>query len=67
MVQIIRFLKHIYNNHLAQVHEQLARTPKALPTMQINPAVSDIFSFKFEDFNLENYDPDPAIKAPVAV
>ncbi len=58
---------HIYNNHLAQVHEQLARTPKALPTMQINPAVSDIFSFKFEDFNLENYDPDPAIKAPVAV
>jgi thymidylate synthase len=49
------------------VHEQLARTPKALPTMQINPAVSDIFSFKFEDFNLENYDPDPAIKAPVAV
>ena len=49
---------HIYNNHLAQVHEQLARTPKALPTMQINPAVSDIFSFKFEDFNLENYAPD---------
>ena len=58
---------HIYNNHLAQVHEQLARKAKELPTMQINPTVSDIFSFKYEDFNLENYDPDPAIKAPVAV
>jgi thymidylate synthase len=49
------------------VHEQLARKAKELPTMQINPTVSDIFSFKYEDFNLENYDPDPAIKAPVAV
>lgn len=58
---------HIYNNHLEQVHMQLARTPKSLPNMNINPTVDDIFRFKFEDFNLENYDPDPVIKAPVAV
>jgi len=58
---------HIYNNHLEQVREQLSRSPKALPVMCINPAVDDIFSFKFEDFNLESYDPYPAIKAPVAV
>jgi len=58
---------HIYSNHLEQVNEQLLRTPKTLPTMRINPAVNDIFSFKFEDFTLENYDPYPAIKAPVAV
>jgi thymidylate synthase len=58
---------HIYLNHLEQVKEQLARTPKALPQMRINSSVNDIFSFKFEDFFLENYDPYPAIKAPVAV
>lgn len=58
---------HIYLNHLEQVNEQLARTPKELPQMRINPSVKDIFSFKFEDFSLENYDPYPAIKAPVAV
>ena len=58
---------HIYMNHLDQVNEQLSRAPKALPTMQINAAVHDIFSFKFEDFTLENYDPYPAIKAQVAV
>jgi len=58
---------HIYSNHLEQVNEQLLRTPKTLPTMRINPAVNDIFSFKFEDFTLENYDAYPAIKAPVAV
>lgn len=58
---------HIYLNHLDQVNEQLTRTPRVLPAMQINPNVSDIFSFKFEDFTLENYDPYPAIKALVAV
>lgn len=58
---------HIYSNHMEQVKEQLARTPRALPNMRINPAVNDIFGFKFEDFTLENYDPYPAIKAPVAV
>jgi len=54
---------HIYSNHMEQVSEQLSRAPHALPTMRINPDVKDIFSFKFEDFTLENYDPYPAIKA----
>ncbi len=58
---------HIYSNHMEQVQEQLTRTPRALPTMSLNPAVKDIFGFKFEDFTLENYDPYPAIKGQVAV
>lgn len=58
---------HIYSNHFEQVQTQLAREPKALPTMKINPDVKDIFNFKFEDFELLNYEPYPGIKAPVAV
>ena len=58
---------HLYNNHFEQAQTQLARKPFPLPTMKINPAVKDIFSFKFEDFTLENYESHPAIKAPVAV
>jgi thymidylate synthase len=58
---------HIYSNHYEQVNTQLAREPKALPTMKINPDVKDIFSFKYEDFELLNYEPYPGIKAPVAV
>ena len=58
---------HIYTNHMEQVKEQLSREPKSLPSMRINPNVNDIFSFNFEDFSLENYDPYPAIKGAVAV
>jgi thymidylate synthase len=58
---------HIYSNHLEQVNEQLSRDLRPLPQMKIDPNVTDIFSFKFEDFTLENYDPHPAIKGVVAV
>ena len=58
---------HIYSNHYEQVQTQLVREPKNLPTMKINPDVKDIFSFKYEDFELLNYEPYPGIKAPVAV
>jgi thymidylate synthase len=58
---------HIYNNHLEQAKLQLSRDPRPLPTMKINPDVKDIFSFKYEDFTLENYDPHPHIKGVVAV
>jgi thymidylate synthase len=58
---------HLYSNHMEQTRLQMSREPRALPTMMINPAVKDIFGFKFEDFTLEGYDPHPAIKAPVAI
>ncbi len=58
---------HIYSNHLEQVELQLSRACKALPTMKINPAIKDIFGFKLEDFELQNYDPHPHIKGAVAV
>lgn len=58
---------HIYSNHTEQVNLQLTREPYPLPVMKLNPAVKDIFGFRFEDFTLENYQSHPAIKAPVAV
>jgi thymidylate synthase len=58
---------HLYDNHLEQAALQLTRTPRPLPTMRLNPAVTDLFAFRFEDFALENYEPHPHIKAPVAV
>lgn len=58
---------HIYSNHVEQAKLQLTRDPRPLPTMRINPDVKDIFSFQYEDFQLENYDPHPHIKADVAV
>jgi thymidylate synthase len=58
---------HLYSNHMEQVELQLSRTPRALPTMKINPNVKDILDFQYEDFTLEGYDPYPGIKAPVAI
>jgi thymidylate synthase len=58
---------HLYLNHLEQADLQLARPPRALPRMQINPEVRSIFAFKYDDFRLVGYDPHPHIKAEVAV
>jgi thymidylate synthase len=58
---------HIYNNHFEQVELQLSREPRAYPTMKINPSIKSIFDFTYQDFTLENYEPHPVIKAPVAI
>jgi thymidylate synthase len=58
---------HLYLNHLEQANLQLSRTPRQLPVMRLNPDVDDLFAFRYEDFELQNYDPHPHIKAPVAV
>ena len=58
---------HLYSNHLEQAHLQLSRAPRTLPTMRINPAVKDLFSFRYENFELEQYEPHPHIRAPIAV
>ncbi|MBM3402837.1 MAG: thymidylate synthase [Bacteroidetes bacterium] len=58
---------HLYNNHLEQTRLQLSRDCRPLPTMKLNPAIKNIFDFKFEDFSLENYDPHPHIKGAVAI
>jgi thymidylate synthase len=58
---------HLYINHLDQARLQLARLPRLLPVLRINPAVTNLFAFRFEDFAVEGYDPHPHIKAKVAV
>jgi len=58
---------HLYSNHLEQARLQLGREPRPLPTMKLNPAVTDVHAFHYEDFDLVGYDPHPAIKAPIAV
>lgn len=58
---------HLYSNHFEQAREQLTRTPRALPTLRLNPNVQDVLGFRFEDIAIDGYDPYPAIKAPVAV
>ena len=58
---------HLYSNHIEQAKLQLSREPRGLPAMKLNSEVKDVFSFRFEDFELKDYDPHPHIKAPVAV
>lgn len=58
---------HLYSNHLEQVDKQLARTPRSLPVVTLNPQIDDLFGFKYEDFTLSGYDPHPHISAPIAI
>jgi thymidylate synthase len=58
---------HLYLNHVEQANEQLSRTPRKLPALRLNPAITDLFAFRFEDIEIVGYDPHPPIKAPVAV
>ncbi len=58
---------HLYQNHLEQADEQLARQPRALPTLRLDPSIRRLDDFRYEHFSVENYDPHPAIRAPVAV
>jgi thymidylate synthase len=58
---------HLYDNHVEQAREQLRRAPRGLPRLWLNPRVQDLFAFRFEDIRIDDYDPCPAIKAPVAV
>ncbi len=58
---------HVYSNHFDQAREQLSRTPKNLPTLKLNPAITDLFAFRYDDIAIEGYEPLAAIKAPVAV
>ena len=58
---------HLYSNHVKQVHEQLSRSPKKLPTIKLNSKITSIFDFKYNDFELIGYDPHPLIKGKVAV
>ena len=58
---------HLYNNHIEQAELQLARQPRDLPTMELNPSITNVLDFRYEDFTLKNYDPHPHIKAPIAV
>jgi thymidylate synthase len=58
---------HLYNNHIEQAQLQLTREPRPLPTMHLNPEITDLFAFNYDDFTLTDYDPHPTIKAPIAV
>jgi len=58
---------HLYLNHLEQARTQLSRAPRSPPRMVLNPTVTDLFAFRYEDFSLQGYDPHPHIKAKVAV